>query len=416
MNTALYIIQANLMLAFSGSVYFLILRNRVPFNIARLWVVSFMVIAALAPLAGNLLPDQTNTVLPAITLQPVIVSPTATDTAGSGFNLSGFLTTVFFALSGAALIRFATGIMRIRSYTTKRKCIRAGQFRYYFLPENEQAFSFFNMIFIPQNQMFTAISLHEEQHARLYHSADLVLSGIFSILFWINPLYWLLSKELRSIHEFQADRAVIDKGTDMVQYQQILLSATVGHYPGLPVSQLRPSFIKTRIIMMKQNKTFRKSAIRLIPALMLAVGALWFTACGSKSGNEEKTLKDSTSTEVVNPENQTSTETASGEVFETAEVMPEYPGGNEAMSAFMVKNIRYPEAAKTKGIQGTVYVSFEVSSSGKVTNVKVQESVSPDLDAEAVRVVKMMPDWKPAENKGKPVAVSMTLPVKFKLQ
>ncbi|HPS82764.1 MAG TPA: M56 family metallopeptidase [Bacteroidales bacterium] len=416
MNTALYIIQANLMLAFSGLIYFLILRNRVPFKIARLWVVSFMVIAALAPLAGNLLPDQTNTVLPTITLQPVSISPTATDNAGSGFNLSGFLTTLFFILSGAALIRFATGLLRIGRYTSKHKCFRAGQFRYYFLPENEQAFSFFNMIFIPQNQMFTAISLHEEQHARLYHSADLVLSGIFSILFWINPLYWLLSKELRSIHEFQADRAVIDKGTDMVQYQQILLSAAVGHYPGLPVSQLRPSFIKTRIIMMKQTKKFRKSAVRLIPALMLAVGALWFTACGSKSGSDEKSGKDSASTEVADPQNQTSTETASGEVFETAEVMPEYPGGNEAMSAFMVKNIKYPETAKTKGIQGTVYVSFEVSSSGKVTNVKVQESVSPDLDAEAVRVVKMMPDWKPAENKGKPVAVSMTLPVKFKLQ
>ena len=416
MNTALYIIQANLMLAITGLIYFLILRNRVPFNIARLWVVSFMLIAALAPLAGNLLPDQTNTVLPTITLQPVSISPTATDNAGSGFNLSGFLTTFFFILSGAALIRFATGLLRIGRYTSKHKCFRAGQFIYYFLPENEQAFSFFNMIFIPQNQMFTAISLHEEQHARLYHSADLVLSGIFSILFWINPLYWLLSKELRSIHEFQADRAVIDKGTDMVQYQQILLSAAVGHYPGLPVSQLRPSFIKTRIIMMKQNKTFRKTAIRLIPALMLAVGALWFTACGSKSGSDEKTGKDSASTEVTNSQNQTSTETASGEVFETAEIMPEYPGGNEAMSAFMVKNIKYPEAAKSKGIQGTVYVSFEVSSSGKVTNVKVQESVSPDLDAEAVRVVKMMPDWKPAENKGKPVAVSMTLPVKFKLQ
>lgn len=416
MNTALYIIQANLMLAFSGLIYFLILRNRVPFKIARLWVVSFMVIAALAPVSGTWLPTATNTPLPAFTLQPVIVSPTATDNAGSGFNLSGFLTTLFFILSGAALIRFATGLLRIGRYTSKHKCFRAGQFRYYFLPENEQAFSFFNMIFIPQNQMFTAISLHEEQHARLYHSADLVLSGIFSILFWINPLYWLLSKELRSIHEFQADRAVIDKGTDMVQYQQILLSAAVGHYPGLPVSQLRPSFIKTRIIMMKQTKKFRKSAVRLIPALMLAVGALWFTACGSKSGSDEKSGKDSASTEVVNPQDQTSTETASGEVFETAEVMPEYPGGNEAMSAFMVKNIKYPEAAKTKGIQGTVYVSFEVSSSGKVTNVKVRESVSPDLDAEAVRVVKMMPDWKPAENKGKPVAVSMTLPVKFKLQ
>jgi len=416
MNTALYIIQANLMLAISALIYLLILRNRVPFKTARLWIVSFLVLAALSPIAGVLLPAPTQLSLPTLTLQPVIVSPNATNNASTELNYIGILNTIFLILSGSALIRFLTGLLRIRRYTNNHKCIRAGQFRYYFLPENQQVFSFFNMIFIPQNQMFTAISLHEEQHARLHHSVDLVLSGILSVLFWINPLYWMLSKELRSIHEFQADRAVIDKGTDIVQYQKILLSAAVGLYPGLPVSQLRPSFIKTRIIMMKQNKTFRKSAIRLIPALMLAVGALWFTACGSKSNSDEKTGKDSASTEVTNPQNQTSTESASGEVLEMAEKMPEYPGGNEAMSAFMVKNIKYPEAAKSKGIQGTVYVGFEVSSSGKVTNVKVQESVSPDLDAEAVRVVKMMPDWKPAENKGKPVAVSMTLPVKFKLQ
>jgi len=168
--------------------------------------------------------------------------------------------------------------------------------------------------------------------------------------------------------------------------------------------------------MMKQNKSFRKQALRLIPALMLATAALWFTACGSKSSTEEKTSQDSATTDVSSREDQQPAKPKAEEVFETADQMPEYPGGNEAMSAFMVKNIKYPEAAKSKGVQGTVYISFVIGSNGKVSDVKVQKALSPELDAEALRVVKMMPDWKPAENDGKAVAVIMTLPVKFKLQ
>lgn len=100
------------------------------------------------------------------------------------------------------------------------------------------------------------------------------------------------------------------------------------------------------------------------------------------------------------------------------EKMPEYPGGFEALSKYMTANIKYPEAAKKEKAEGTIIVKFTVGTDGAVSNVNtVNEGASPrpDLVLEAVRVVKAMPKWTPAQDKGKAVQCEMALPVKFKL-
>lgn len=104
------------------------------------------------------------------------------------------------------------------------------------------------------------------------------------------------------------------------------------------------------------------------------------------------------------------------EVFMIVEQQPEFPGGDEAYKLFLQNNIRYPQSAREKGIEGTVYLDFEVNKRGKIRNVSVLRGVNADLDSEAVRVVKLMPDWVPGKQRGKAVDVQMTLPIKFNLQ
>jgi len=100
----------------------------------------------------------------------------------------------------------------------------------------------------------------------------------------------------------------------------------------------------------------------------------------------------------------------------TAEQMPEYPGGMPEMMRFISDNIRYPEDAKEAQIEGRVLCTFIISKGGEVTDVKVVESSgTQSLDEEAVRVVSMMPDWKPGRDKGKPVSVIYTIPISFRL-
>ncbi len=103
-------------------------------------------------------------------------------------------------------------------------------------------------------------------------------------------------------------------------------------------------------------------------------------------------------------------------VFIQVEEMPEFPGGEAALRDFMVKNITYPEQAKKDTIQGKVFVTFVIDAAGKVGDVKVVRGVHPLLDQEAVRVIGLMPVWKPGTQKGIPVKVSYTLPVMFSLK
>ena len=104
------------------------------------------------------------------------------------------------------------------------------------------------------------------------------------------------------------------------------------------------------------------------------------------------------------------------EVFMVVEEMPEFPGGFEAMIQWIGQRVKYPEQAKKEGITGRVFVSFTVDKAGKVNDIAVTKSAHPLLDAEAVRVIGEMPDWKPGSQKGKKVDVKMTVPVQFNLQ
>lgn len=104
------------------------------------------------------------------------------------------------------------------------------------------------------------------------------------------------------------------------------------------------------------------------------------------------------------------------EVFVVVEEMPEFPGGLTALRGFIAREIRYPAEARKNKIQGKVFVSFVVSSTGKVTDSRVVKSVNPLLDTEALRVVTMMPDWKPAKQRGQAVSVAYTVPIEFILQ
>ncbi len=101
--------------------------------------------------------------------------------------------------------------------------------------------------------------------------------------------------------------------------------------------------------------------------------------------------------------------------FYVVEQKPEFPGGENALYKFLAENTKYPEPAKENGITGTVWVQFIIDKDGKVTNVKVVRSVDPYLDKEAERVVKSMPKWKPASQRGKPVRVIFQVPIRFEL-
>lgn len=132
----------------------------------------------------------------------------------------------------------------------------------------------------------------------------------------------------------------------------------------------------------------------LVCLLFLGVFAMWSTTASAQKGKKQ---------------------TLDPKIIKKVESMPEFPGGYQGLYQYLVKEVNYPADAKAKKISGKVVVSFFVETNGKITNVKVMHSAYPSLDAEAVRAVKSMPNWKPAILNGKPVRLRMVIPVSFKL-
>ena len=103
-------------------------------------------------------------------------------------------------------------------------------------------------------------------------------------------------------------------------------------------------------------------------------------------------------------------------VYEIVDEMPEFPGGLEKLLQFLASNVKYPAKEQEKGIQGKVIVGFVVGTDGSIKNVKILKSVNLELDAEALRVVKLMPKWKPGRQKGKLVNVQYVVPINFEIR
>ena len=103
-------------------------------------------------------------------------------------------------------------------------------------------------------------------------------------------------------------------------------------------------------------------------------------------------------------------------VFDVCEHMPYFPGGDKGLMTYLQQNVKYPKSAEKNKQEGRVMVRFVVEKDGSLTDFAVARSVSPALDAEALRVAKMMPKWIPAKTKGKTVRVRYNIPIKFSLR
>lgn len=104
-------------------------------------------------------------------------------------------------------------------------------------------------------------------------------------------------------------------------------------------------------------------------------------------------------------------------VFKIVETMPSFPGGDQALMKYIGDNVRYPAIAQENGIQGRTICQFTVEKDGSITDIQVlRSSGDASLDKEAKRVIQSMPKWSPGKQRGKPVRVSYTIPINFRLQ
>ena len=255
------------------------------------------------------------------------------------------------------------------------------------------------------------ILTHEQEHIRLGHSIDLVVLQVATIIQWFNPFVWLIGKNLKAIHEFEVDEAVLNKGIDATQYQKFLVIKAVGNRLQPFANNLNKESLKRRIIMMNQKKSNRwmmLKALFIIPVATLAVSVFANTSDMSNMANAVSTTANTLSTTNMQ------TKQSDKKIFRVVEEMPKFKGGDAKLMEFLMMNMKYPESAIKAKQQGRAIVGFVVGKDGTVSDVYIEKSTGYDvLDNEAMRVVKSMPAWEPGKQKGKPVNVKYFVPITF---
>jgi TonB family protein len=288
-----------------------------------------------------------------------------------------------------------------------------------FVDRGYSPFSFFNLIFIRKEYYIdgklTPVLAHEKIHIQQYHTLDLLLIEAAIILQWFNPFAWFLGRSIKSIHEFLADEGVLKKGFLKSDYQTLILNETMGLQVNNLTNNFNVSLIKNRITMMTKARSASWTLIKVVVAFPAFFAVLFLFTAGSVNNlsaqDTQQKMKPAEEQKAVTQE-----KPIDKEVFTVVETMPAYPGGEKALYKFMRENVKYPEEAKLKNIQGRVFVSFIVETDGSVSNVQVLRGIGGGCDEEGVRVVSSMPKWTPGKQRGKAVRVQYNLPIKFALE
>lgn len=334
----------------------------------------------------------------------------------------------------------------LRSYAMLRRMLRNGEehrlddgVRLVVVDQPVAPFSWMNTIVVNRQdyaERNALLLIHERSHIRLHHSRDVVFVELLTVLQWFNPVVWLLSRDLRTVHEYEADEAVLSQGADTAQYITLLMHKAMGVQACVLANGINTSETKKRVKMMIKMKSPRWSWLKCLYIVPIAALSLAVTA---RTVTDYKVLPSQELAQV---------QAVDGEdpVFEVCEVLPQFPGGDVEMMKFFMKNVKYPVVAETNGVEGCVLVSFIVEKDGSLSHVEAksvtdatgnavtvvamrsdmtdkqkQEAADRNkgiqaLKDESERVVKLMPKWKPGKQRGETVRVRCTIPATFRLQ
>ncbi|MCF2581531.1 M56 family metallopeptidase [Bacteroides caecigallinarum] len=424
----IYLLQVNLGIILFYALYKLVCTRDTLFNSRRLILMLALILPFIIPLIDIREWMETRDSLVMLTnfdysttIPEIVVGTAGTEPGNQVFVISEWIKNIYIAGILALSVRLIVQAISLYLIILRTPEKTVNGIRIKCMKDKSGPFSFFNWIFLnPDNvkeEEMNEILTHEMAHVRQKHSIDVIISELVNICCWINPFAWLMKREVRLNLEFLADRKVMDAGFATKSYQYHLLGLTYNHKYGLS-NNFNFSHLKQRIIMMNKKKTngagHIKYALFAIPAFALLLAGN--ISCSSEATKTDD-VKEKAATEkpevVEAPAEKAETK---DEVFMVVEKMPEFPGGIQELMSFLSKNAKYPASAMAKNVQGRVIVQFVVEKDGTPTEFKVIRSVDPDLDAEALRVMKEMPKWKPGMQRGQVVRVKYTVPVTFRLQ
>jgi TonB family protein len=388
------LINCNLILLYF--IFALLARKKGHLTFNRIFLLLIPPIAVLIPFIPSVLgPTQAEWVV-----QLSEISILATNTEPAVATATPWIQFLYLGGAITSLIIFAFKLRKAMIHPTSRYVSNYKGADVYILESSKSSYSFFNRIYINESQLEAAevILFHESAHSKGLHSIDTIITSFYKVILWFNPIVFLLARRVKENHEFIADECVLKQDVSPEEYGNAMLMATFNcAIPSLGNGFNTKSLLRKRIEHLKFKNQFNMKHVLIVPVL---TGL--FLASASLT---------------IEPEVRPS-KTSSESIIPTEDVMvePQYQGGMAALIDYLSNEIEYPEALKSKKLEGKVFVEFHVGKDGSISNTKVIRSSGHDeFDAEALRATSSMPNWVPGTKNGKPVKTQMKLPIMFKL-
>jgi hypothetical protein len=474
-----YILQVIVFQLLFFTVYQAVLRRETFFTYNRIYLLGTAIVSFVLPLMqfsfiNEQIPEAYKIQLPTIligdttpaidtavqSLDPIIITQGLV-------NWSVIITGIYVLGLVVAGMLFVLKLRKLARFKKLGILINSAGYRVCRIPESAEAFTFLRTMYLGAHiseAEITHIVAHEKVHIDHWHSLDLLFFEIQKVLLWFNPLPYLYQKQLQTVHEFTADKAVAS--ADKMAYYQNLLSQVFGTTQISFINTFfNHSLIKKRITMLQKSKSNRVSVLKYLLVIPFIAGMLIYTSCANDA--EELTtnadLTSETDTEVMQKINELAeaimkvgnltddesnalklltTETQSGDKIYTSvdeyindsneagvpmafiENVPVYPGceGDNAerkacfsksITTFIVNNFD-TTVGKDANISGKqrILVKFRINKIGIIQDVQARAE-HKELEREAERVLNQLPKMKPGMQKGEAVNVEYSMPILF---
>ncbi|MBB6681645.1 energy transducer TonB [Aequorivita sp. 609] len=451
------------------AVYDLFLKKETFFNLNRAYLLLTPTLSIILPFVSldflqENIPQEYVVQLPA-----VILGNTASEAGSNATFWMSTLSSLYFIGVLFTSFIFSFNLLKIAKLRVSGKKKNFKGTRLILLPKTDLTFSFFSTIYLGETvseENKASIIAHEKVHIQQKHSYDLLYFELLRIVFWFNPLVYMFQNRIATLHEYIAD-SEITRNKDKKQYYQNLLSEVFQTEQISFVNTFfKQSLIKKRIIMLQKSKSQKGAQVKYLLLLPIIFSMLFYTSCsnepkpeeiqstsqsdsevmtkinelaeaimkkGDMTAEEEKALKlltteaqpgDKVYTSVREYLDDTKGENGTDVPYSVIDQVPAYPGcsgDNETMRKCMSTKIAESinsnfntSIANDLNISGRqrIAVQFKIDKTGNVTDVRARAK-HPELEAEAMRVVNLLPQMKPGEQKGEKVGVLYSLPIVF---
>ena len=429
-----YSLLASTLLIVVWAVYKCVLANTGCFRFNRILLLSCITLAFVFPIfilnsfwVADIMENNIE-----IAFNPVEIAYIANTVSEQITPIWDYIVTLYLIGVIVMILYFLVSLVRLALFILKGEHIKQDDCRIILHRHNSVApFAWCGYIMMPRRDWYEfgqMIVRHEKAHIECRHWIDLLFMQAAIIITWYCPAIWLLRNELHTLHEYEADSRVLASGVKREEYQMFLIKKTVGARFATLSNCLNHSSLKKRITMMLSSKPTGKARVRafvMVPAMALALIGL-ATPAVSAVINEVSAAtpvedlrykiseKSDDSIRVTERYSDVAvTEKADGAdavPFSKTETAPNFPGGKDKLAEFVNKNISFPESAYVNGILDMdAVVQLTIAKDGVVKEARIVKSSGQVLDAEALRVARMLPKFHPGLNGGLPAESSYTL-------